>query len=162
MNNINDVSQKQGQLPIKQGPGEKEKSPVDYKIAHLIKFLGLSDRDMEKYKNTQYDKDQLFDRAGECATGMGRPKNIRKAALLYKFAVLKGHEGAKHYLGHLYDVGAGVEKDRRKAFELYHMCAIQGNRSSAFLVSFLWEEFSGDDVAKSDQFLNISEKDQQN
>jgi len=158
MNNF-DITQVQGQVPVKQEGEEKKQSSTDSKITHLIKFLGLTEEDMKKYENIPSDKDLYF-LAGKNNFGIRKQKNLKKAALLYKFAILKGNEEAKYYLGILYDDGMGVEKDTRKAAELFQMCADQRIVNSGLSLCFYYGQGKGvgGDAAKSRQFLNIWEK----
>jgi TPR repeat protein/uncharacterized RDD family membrane protein YckC len=60
-------------------------------------------------------------------TGQGVPKDLNKAAELYRKSADQGNADAQNNLGWLYQNGLGVPKDLAKAAELYQKSADQGN-----------------------------------
>ena len=71
---------------------------------------------------------EQYNLAVRYARGEGVPKDLGKAAELFRKAADQGNADAQDNLGMLYENGRGVPKDLDKAAELYKKAADQGNQ----------------------------------
>jgi TPR repeat protein len=74
------------------------------------------------------------------------PKDLAKAALLYKLAADKGDAQAQWYLGEMYANGNGVKTDRSSAARYYTLAADQGLPYAQWSLGVVYNY--GDGVAK--------------
>jgi TPR repeat protein len=101
---------------------------------HEAQFFDQRDPAILNILGTRYEK------------GDGVPKNLGKAAELYKKAADQGHADAQCNLALLYQNGEGVRKDLRKAVELFQKAAALGYARGQFDVGLLY--YAGEGVPK--------------
>ncbi|MEZ0260649.1 MAG: tetratricopeptide repeat protein [Alphaproteobacteria bacterium] len=70
-----------------------------------------------------------------------------QAATWFSMAAEQGHALSQYSLGHLYDDGLGVKKDKKRAASWYYKAAIQGDRESQYRLGKMY--LAGEGVKQS-------------
>lgn len=70
-----------------------------------------------------------------------------QAATWFRMAADQGHALSQYSLGHLYDDGLGVKKDKKRAAAWYYKAALQGDRESQYRLGKMY--YTGEGVKQS-------------
>ena len=130
-------------LPLA-GCGDKEQpatevaqqQPLKQKIQELIQKAEAGDADAETELGEIY------------ASGEGLPKDVLKAANLFRQAAEKGIAKAQFRLGQMYSRGEGVPQDSARATDLIKQSAVNGYTKAQTLLASMYAK--GEGVTRDD------------
>jgi len=97
----------------------------------------------ERPSHEQYESNRRHGLGNMYFEGRNVPKNLEKAATLYRSAGELGHSLAQDRLGEMYDRGDGVPQDYHEAFHWFRSAAEQGEPAALYHLGAMYTHGRG-------------------